>query len=106
MGIVVDEKLDMTQQRALTAQKFNRILGCIKRSVTGRSREVILPLCSGETPPGVLYPALEPPSTGQTWNCFWSRGGPQKDESVEHLCYEGRLRELGLWRREGSRETL
>jgi len=30
--------------------------------VASRSREVILPLYSGETPPGVLCPALEPPA--------------------------------------------
>jgi len=49
----------MTQQSALAAQKANHILGCIKSSVASRSRAVILPLCSAETPPGVLCPALE-----------------------------------------------
>jgi len=44
--VLVDVNLNMTRQRALTAQKANCILVCIKRSVARKSREVILPLYS------------------------------------------------------------
>ena len=65
LGVLVDEKLNMTWQCALAAQKANRILGCIKRSVASRSREVILPFCSALARAhldGVLCSALGPPT--------------------------------------------
>jgi len=46
----MDKKLDSRQQSALVAQKANCILGCIRRGVASREREVFVPLCPCETP--------------------------------------------------------
>jgi len=62
LGVLVDQKLSVTRQCALATQKADHTLGCIKSSVASRSGKGILPLCSGETPPGVLCPALEAPA--------------------------------------------
>ncbi|PKU36966.1 hypothetical protein llap_12728 [Limosa lapponica baueri] len=100
LGVLVEEKLNMSWQCALAAQKALRILGCIKRSVASRSREVILPLYST-----LGRPHLEP--CVQLWSPQHKKDMDLLEQAqqrarkmirgLEHLSYEERLRELGLF---------
>ncbi|KAK4829003.1 hypothetical protein QYF61_001759 [Mycteria americana] len=99
LGVLVDEKLDMSRRCALTAQKDNRILGCIKRSVSSRSREVILPLCSALVRPHLEYCIqLWSPEHRKDMDLLErvQRKATKVIRGLEHLSYEERLRELGV----------
>jgi len=61
LGVLMDEKLDMSQRCMLAALKVNGILGCIKSSMASRLREGILPLYSA-----LVRPHLE--SFIQLWS--------------------------------------
>ena len=61
LGVLVDEKLNMSQQCTLAAQKVNGILGSIRRVVASRDREGYPSLlCPHKALTGVLSPSLGP----------------------------------------------
>lgn len=97
MCLLVDTELNINQQFSPASKKGNGILGCISQSISSRSRDVILPLCS------VLWPQSE--CCVQKWSSQYKKDidilervqikAIKMIKGLDYLSYEESLRKLG-----------
>jgi len=99
LGVLVDSWLNMSQRCALEAKRTSHTLGCIKHSITRRSKEVIISLYSALVRPYLEYCvqfwAPQFKKGVKVFECV-QRRARKLVKGLEGMSYEEQLRTLGL----------
>jgi len=105
VGVLLNNRLATSHQCALVARKANGILGCIKKSMDSRPREVIFPLYSAIVKSYPEYSDQFQALQFKKDRSFLTRvqWRATKIRLLETLQYKKRLRDLGLFSLEKRR---